>query len=320
MRPRPPHAEASAETGVSRAGCIGGHATIRPHALPCRRGRPGRCRSPPHHRRDDLAARGTRRVRRPHRFGRRPVQHLERGVGGAHARGGSAGPLQRQHLLPPPRHARILRGQHRRRRAGRAVLLGERRQPVRRAQRGGVPRLRARAHGNLQPRPASDGPSRWRRGRGGLVRVLSVRALAHPAHSTADDGGHSLLAARAAPLRRHADGRPRVGARPGARGASALVRLLRHLRGPARRVRHGVLRRVARPLAPLALLGRRRPRRRAVDRDRAALLLAVHRAAAGGRLRPVPRRLAALVRRLALVRRVGGAGAPLGAAVPRPVG
>ncbi|MCK7479074.1 MAG: hypothetical protein M0C28_18215 [Candidatus Moduliflexus flocculans] len=121
----PAHAAASAATGVSRAACMGGHATIRPHALPCGRGRPGRCRSPPHHGRDDLAARGPRGLGGAHRLGRRPVQHLERGVGGAHARGRSPRPLQRQHLLSAPGHAGLLRGEPRRRAARRCRSTGQ---------------------------------------------------------------------------------------------------------------------------------------------------------------------------------------------------
>ena len=139
--------------------------------------------------------------------------------------------------------------------AGGAVLLGERRQPVRRAQRRGVPRVRARAHGHLQPRPAPDRPSRRRRRRGRRVRVLPVRVLAHPAHPAADDGGHPVLAAGAAPLRRSADRRPRVRAGPGARGPGAVVRLLRDLRRPARRIRRRLLRRVAGPLARAGVSG-----------------------------------------------------------------
>ncbi|MCK7479075.1 MAG: hypothetical protein M0C28_18220, partial [Candidatus Moduliflexus flocculans] len=109
---------------------------------------------------------------------------------------------------------------------------------------------------------------------------------------------YSLLAMHRYVGRQTAGRASRAGPRAG--GPGPVVRLLRDLRGLAGRIRRRVLRRVTGPVARLALLGRRRVRRRPLGRHRPPLLLAIRRVAAGGGLREVARRLATLVGRMAV--------------------
>ncbi len=234
------------------------------------------------------------RFRRPRGQRRYAAADLERCLGRPHARPRSAARVRRQHLLSASRHACVLRNQSGRGPSGDSDVLGDR-QPVRGAQLRRPLLVRAQRDRDLLPRAI---PRRGQaRGRGfcDLLRVLPVRLRPPSAHPPADDGRTALEYARAPSSVRSTDGRARSGAGTGDGSASALLRLLRRLRGPGCRVLGGGHRRDEAPLDRHPLLDGDRDRGRRGDRRRAAALAPVPEPPADDRLRPIARRDAPVV-------------------------
>ena len=190
--------------------------------------------------RDDLAAGVRPQPPLTLRHRRRPVQCLECRLGGAHAGGGSRQALRRQHLLSASERPGVLGEQPRRRRAGRAGLLGHEK-PVLRPQRRRPAVLRARVHGHLLPGPTSHGAPAFGSGRRDPVRVLPVRLRTDGAHSAPDDGRPAVRAPGVSPRRRSPGAGAVRGPGPGAGGRGGFVRVLRLVRGAARLVRRRLL-------------------------------------------------------------------------------
>ena len=186
------------------------------------------------------------------------------------------GSLRRQHLLSASTGARLLRSQHRRRHARRAGL-GRDAQPVRRAQLGRALRVRRLGRLHLAARPAAHRRRRRRGDCGGPLRVLPVRLLAHRAHPAADGRRHSALPARVPPAGRRAVAGARRRARPRARRAGDVVRVLRRLGRPDGRLRHALLRLVPAAVDVAPVLDRDRHCGRLLGRNRAAVLPALPR-------------------------------------------
>ena len=186
---------------VAREVPWGAYVTMPPNAVPsvgsCSHG--PRC-SPADHPHVVAAGPG-RGVRGPPQHQRWQVEHLEHGVGRQDAGRGPRVALRREHLLPAPPHAGVLRAEPGGGRHGGSGVVGLP-QPVPGSQRRRPPGIRAGPAGDVPPGPAPDGSPRPRRRGRGELRVLPVHIRAPPTHPAPDDGGPALLPARAASIYR----------------------------------------------------------------------------------------------------------------------
>ena len=197
---------------------------------------------------------------------RRALRGLERRLGGARALDGPRGALRRQHLLSPSTHARLLGGEHRRRHAC-ASSLARDAQPF--AAHNSVV-LFAFAASIVCDVAACAAAHRRRRRRGdiGVLFAFCPYVFSHTAHiQLLMVAGIPLCLLDAPSAGRRAVAGARRRARPGARRAGDVVRVLRHLRRPDGRYGDALLRVVAPAVDVAPVLDRDRDRRRLLGRN-----------------------------------------------------
>ena len=119
---------------------------------------------------DDVPAGEPGRTGRPHQHGRRPVEHLERLLGGPRPGARPTARLRRQHLRAASVDARLQRGQSRRRDAGYPGLVDDAK-PLRHVRLRGVPRVSRRGARHVRTGAPSRGTPRCGGSRGRHVRI-----------------------------------------------------------------------------------------------------------------------------------------------------